>query len=128
MMEDMDLGLKIPFNFPIAIWYELLVVIRDMDIGPISSPLHLITQVTIIYCCVHLVLLGTWMILFIKHERGDIRGDVARLGSSSQYIIYYSFHNCIESVYGDRRIGFWYHTSPTNLPSFTCAWYIIGFL
>ena len=66
MMIDVYLGLKITATFPLVIWDRLLVVMVDVDIGPRPATLPPITQVTMAYCCVYLVLLAMWMILFIK--------------------------------------------------------------
>ena len=45
--------------------------------------------------------------------RGDSRGDDGRLGSRSQEIINYYFHNYVESVDGDGRSWYGSHTSPS---------------
>ena len=42
------------------------MVMVDIDIGPIPATLPPITQFTMVYCCVHLVLLAMWMIVFVK--------------------------------------------------------------
>ena len=66
MMIDVYLGLKITATFPLVIWDRLLVVMVDVDIGPRPATLPPITQVTMSYCCVYLVLLAMWMIIFMK--------------------------------------------------------------
>ena len=52
-------------------------------------------------------------ILLSKHEFeiGDSRGDGARSVSTSQDISHSSFHNFVETVDGDRRIGYMSQTS-----------------
>ena len=50
MMVDMDIGIKIPATFPLTIHDKMLVVMRDMDIGPRIGTLTPITHVTMVYC------------------------------------------------------------------------------
>ena len=75
-MENVDLGQKRPATFTIKIWDKLLVVIVEVDIGPRPSTLTTITQVTMVNCCVYLVLIAMWMILFMKMKEVIVWGKV----------------------------------------------------
>ena len=48
MMADVDIVLKIPYNFTLAIQEKLLVVMGDVGIGPRPSTLTTITHVTMV--------------------------------------------------------------------------------
>ena len=65
-MTDMDLGLNIPDTFPLETLEKLLVVIGELDIGPRLATPPPITQLTVVYCCVYLVLIVMLMIVFMK--------------------------------------------------------------
>ena len=49
IMEDVDIGLKIPSTLLLSIWNKMFVVIGEMDIGPTPPILPSKTQVTIVY-------------------------------------------------------------------------------
>ena len=66
MVSDLDLGLKRPDNFPLAIWEKLLVVNKDLDIGTRPDNITPITQVTMVDFCVYLFHIAMWIIVFIK--------------------------------------------------------------
>ena len=66
MMEDMEKYLKKPATFTLAKLEKMLVVIGEVDIGPIPSTITPITQVAMVYFCVYLVLLVMLMIVFTK--------------------------------------------------------------
>ena len=66
IMTDVNLGLKIRATFALEIREKMLVVMIEVDIGPRPATLPPITQVTMSYCCVYLVLLAMWMIIFMK--------------------------------------------------------------
>ena len=66
MMADVDIGLKIPATFPLVIWYKPLVVMGEVGIGTIPDTLPPITKVTMVYCCVYLVLITMLMVVFMK--------------------------------------------------------------
>ena len=57
MMADMDLGLKIPDTITIKIWKKRLMAIGEVDISPIPGTLYAITQVTMVYYCVYLLII-----------------------------------------------------------------------
>ena len=65
MMIDLDLGLMITATIPIAICKKLLMVVVKVDIGPISATLPPTAQVTVIYCCVYLLILVVLMIVLM---------------------------------------------------------------
>ena len=52
MMADTDLGLKRTATFPLVIQDKLLVVMGDVDIGPIPATIYPITKVTMVDCCI----------------------------------------------------------------------------
>ena len=66
MMSYMGLGINRSANFTLSIWGKLLVMMGEADIGPIPATITTITQATMLYCCIYLVLIGTWMIVFMK--------------------------------------------------------------
>ena len=66
MMEDMDVGLNIPANFPLLILEKLLVVMGEVGIGTRPSTLTPITQVTMVDFSIYLVLLAMWTVLLMK--------------------------------------------------------------
>ena len=47
MMADVDIGLNIPATFPFAIWKKLLVVMVELDKGPIPATFPPIMSKTI---------------------------------------------------------------------------------
>ena len=50
IMEDMDLGLKIPANITFTIIEKVLVVTVEVDIGLILDPFPIINQVRLVNC------------------------------------------------------------------------------
>ena len=62
----MDIYLKISATLPLEIVEKVLMVIEDEDIVPISATLPTIYQVTMVYCCVYLLLLIVSLKLFMK--------------------------------------------------------------
>ena len=65
-MVYVDIGLKRSATFSLAIQEKLLVVMVEVDIGPRTSTLPLITQVAVVYCFVYLFLLVIWVIVLMK--------------------------------------------------------------
>ena len=65
MIADVDLFINIPATFTISIVEKVLMVIEDEDIVPISATLPTIYQVTMVYCCVYLLLLIVSLKLFM---------------------------------------------------------------
>ena len=65
-MVDVDIGIKRTANLPLSIREKLLVVMANVDIYPIPSTLNPIAQVTIVDCCIYLVLIDMWMVAFMK--------------------------------------------------------------
>ena len=65
-MVEVDLGIKIPANFTIEIWEKLLVMMGEVDIGTIPDTPPPITHRNMVDCCIYLVFLTTWMIVFMK--------------------------------------------------------------
>ena len=65
-MNDVDLGIKILATFIIATLDKMLVKIGEAGIGPRPATHPTITQVTMKYCCVYLVLLIILMTVFMK--------------------------------------------------------------
>ena len=63
-MADLYIGLKIPSSVSITKLDKLLVVILEVNIGPILSTLPPITQVTMGYCCVYLLIIVVSVIVF----------------------------------------------------------------
>ena len=66
MMGDVYLGLNRPATIPLAIWKKLLVVIGEVGVFTIPDALPPITHVTVVYCCIYLLLLSGPMLVFIK--------------------------------------------------------------
>ena len=66
MMTDVDIGLNKPSTIPIEICKKMLTMIGDVDIGPRPENLSSITHVTMVDCCVHLLILVVSMIVFVK--------------------------------------------------------------
>ena len=57
MMEDVDLGLKIPATLPFTIVEKVLMVMGEADIGLRPSPLPAIIQVGLVYFRVYLLMI-----------------------------------------------------------------------
>ena len=68
MMADVYLGLKRPDTLPPVICKKLLVVIIEVDIGPITVTLLPITQVSVVDFCIHLSIIVVLMIVFMKMQ------------------------------------------------------------
>ena len=66
MMADVDIGLKRPATITLTILEKLLTVIGEVDIGPIKATLTPIIQVTMVYCCVYLLILVFLIIFFMQ--------------------------------------------------------------
>ena len=66
MMADADLGLKRPSTITLTIYNKLFIVIWEMKIGPRPATHPPINLVTMVYCCVHLLILVVLMIVFMK--------------------------------------------------------------
>ena len=62
-------SIAIVATFPLSIWDKLLLVMGEVDIGPRPDTVHPITHVTMVDCCVYLVLLAMWMIIFMKTRK-----------------------------------------------------------
>ena len=61
-MTDVYLGLNIPATFPLATSEKILVVVIEVYIVPIPATITPITHVTMLDCCVYLVLLIMFII------------------------------------------------------------------
>ena len=57
MMADVDLGLHRPSTLTLGIRKKLLVVIGEAGIGSIPATIPPITEVTMLDCCVYLLIL-----------------------------------------------------------------------
>ena len=68
MMSDIDLGLKRTATIPLVIMEKLLMVIGYVDIFPKPYNLPPITQFTMVYCCISLLLLVVFMKFFMKSK------------------------------------------------------------
>ena len=112
-MIDMDLGRNRTATFPHSVQNKLLVVMEDVDLGPRPDTIPTITQVTMLYCCVYLVLIVMLMIVFMKNERGDSTGDGETGGIRSQVIIHSYFQNDGENIDGVGRSEFRSQTNPS---------------
>ena len=69
MMADVDIYIKRPSTLPLTIMDKMLMVIGELDIGPRPDTLSTITQVTMVYCCVYLLLLMVFMDVLIKMKK-----------------------------------------------------------
>ena len=58
MIADVDICLNRPSILPLSIRKKLLMVIVEVDIGPITDDLPTITHVTMVYCCVYLLIIA----------------------------------------------------------------------
>ena len=65
-MVHVDIGIKIPANFTLAIHEKILLAMGEVDIGPRPATIPPITHVNMIDCCIYLVLLAMWMIVSMK--------------------------------------------------------------
>ena len=65
MMADVDLFLKLPTTICLAIMGKNLMVIGEVDICPRPATLHHLTQVTMVDCCVYLLLLFVFIEIFM---------------------------------------------------------------
>ena len=65
MMAEVDLYLNIPSNITLLIRKKILMVIGDVDIYPIPETLLPITQLTMVYFCVYLLIIDMLMIVFM---------------------------------------------------------------
>ena len=66
IMTDVDLGLNTPVTLPLEILKKVLMAIGEVGIGPRPATIPHITQVTMVDCCVYLLILVVLMILFMK--------------------------------------------------------------
>ena len=66
IMAYVNVVLKIPSNSPLTILDKLLMVMGEVEIGPIPATLSPITQVTMVDCYIYVVIISMWMILFMK--------------------------------------------------------------
>ena len=66
VMEDVDLGLKTPAFLLFTIVEKFLVVIGYVCICPITADLTTITHVTMVYCCVYLLLVVMFKKVLMK--------------------------------------------------------------
>ena len=66
MIKDVDLSLKRPATLPFEKLEKLLVVIGELHICPRPATLPFINQVTMVGCCVFLVLFVMFMTVFMK--------------------------------------------------------------
>ena len=65
MMAHTDLGLKRLVTLHLIIWKKMLIVIVDVNIGPRPSTIPPITQVTMLYFGIYLLILIILMIVFM---------------------------------------------------------------
>ena len=80
MVADVDLGLKRPATFPLSTWEKLLVVMGEADICPRLSTLPPITHVTMLYCCIYMVFIAMWMIVFTKMKELKVEVMIKDMG------------------------------------------------
>ena len=66
LMAEAELGLNRPSTITSEIWKNLCMVIGEVDIGPIPSTITQIIQVTMVDCCVYMLIIVVLMILFTK--------------------------------------------------------------
>ena len=65
-MVHVDIGIKIPANFTLAIHEKILLAMGEVDIGPRPATLSPITHMDKVDCCIYLVLMSMWMIVLMK--------------------------------------------------------------
>ena len=66
MIEDMDLGIKIPATIIFTIVEKVLMVTVEVDIGIRPATLTPIIKETMLYCCFHLLPLVVFTIFFME--------------------------------------------------------------
>ena len=96
IMADMDLGLKIPDTHLLSILKELLIFIAEVGKDPITPTLTPITQVTMVYCCVYLLLFNSFNSSLDDNLRIGSRGYYGRGRSISQDISHSYFYNVLK--------------------------------
>ena len=73
MVEDGDLGLKIPANIPLSIVDKLLTVYVEVDLGSIPATLPPVTKFAVVYCCIYLLLIFMFIKLFVSMKEVIVR-------------------------------------------------------
>ena len=66
MMSEVDLGLNIPATINLAICKKLFKAIGYVYICPRPDNFPPITRVTMVHCCVYMLILVVSMIVFMK--------------------------------------------------------------
>ena len=88
----------------------MLVVIGEVDIGTITATITPINQVTMVYCCVYLLLLVMLMIFFMKIKEVVVGVMVKEVELGLNH---YSIYTYVEGVDGDGRSRYRSQTSPS---------------
>ena len=110
VIEEVDLGLKIPATLILRIMDQVNVVMVELHIGLIPSTLHPITHAAVVYFWVALFFCTALKIVH-GNDRCDQRGDYGRDIFISQETSHSLFFNIGASVISDGRVGYKSHTS-----------------
>ena len=115
MTAEMDLVLKIPATFPLAIVEKLLMVIGEVDIGLRPETPPPVTQATMVDCCVYMLLLVMFIKVFmpIKDVIVVEMMEYVYLGLNIPSTIIFTIMDKVLMVMGDLDIGI----RPTTIPT-----------